>query len=68
MASQQRNKDPRQLPVQLNVNIPWSLREFLIDQAEKEGLSLNKLVKRVILAEFGAAYTRSETKHEGATS
>ena len=51
----QRNKDPRQLPVQLNVNVPWSFREFLIDQAKQEGLSLNKLVTRVLMAEFGTA-------------
>ena len=70
-----RMKDPRQLPVQLNVNVPWSFREFLIDQAEQEGLSLNKLVTRVMMAEFGTAYqrreatyTRHETKDAGATS
>ena len=65
MANQTRSKDPRQLPVQLNVLVPWSLREFLIVQAEKEGLSLNKLVRRCLMAEFGSAYTRSETRHEG---
>ena len=70
-----RQKDPRQLPVQLNVNIPWSLREFLINQAETEGLSLAKLVEKVILAEFGTAYelqetaiVRADTKGAGATS
>ena len=72
---QQRKKEPRQLPVQLNVKIPWSFREFLSDQAEQEGLSLNKLVTQVLMAEFGTAYqrqeatyTRHETKDAGATS
>ena len=62
--SNKRITDPRQLPVQLNVQIPWSFREFLIDQAELEGLSLAKLVTRVLMAEYGTAYRRQEMTYD----
>lgn len=62
--SNKRITDPRGLPVQLNVQIPWSFREFLIEQAELEGLSLAKLVKRVLMAEYGTAWRRMEMTYE----
>ena len=60
-------EDPRQAPAQLNVSISWSFRQFLTHQARTEGISLAQLVKRVLMAEYGTAYTHEETKHYGAT-
>jgi hypothetical protein len=68
-------KDPRQLPVQLNVQIPWSFREFLSAQAERDKTSLNKLCIAALRDKYGAEYdrqeagkTRTATREVGATA
>lgn len=39
-----RQKDPTRVPVQLNVNVPWQLREDLIEIASEKRTSLTALV------------------------
>jgi hypothetical protein len=81
MASNQKQRDPRQLPVQLNVQIPWAFREFLGAQAEREGTSLNKLCVGALRDKYGKDFdlaesriargpqlAREETRLAGATS
>jgi hypothetical protein len=68
-------KDPRQLPVQLNVQVPWAFREFLSGQAERNKTSLNKLCVEALREKYGKDFdlaesriTRHSTRLEGATS
>jgi hypothetical protein len=75
MASNQKQKDPRQLPVQLNVQVPWAFREFLGAQAERDKTSLNKLCVEALRDKYGKDFdiaesriTRHSTRLEGATS
>jgi len=75
MPSTQRVKDPRQLPVQLNVSLPWAFREFLHAQAQKEKISLNKLCVEMFREKYGAEFeaqeagrSRRQTSQAGATS
>jgi hypothetical protein len=58
-----RQKDPRQLPVQLNINVPWAFREFLIEQADMKHMSLNKLCADVLVKEYGAAFGKAEADY-----
>jgi len=55
-----RQKDPRLLPVQLNVKVSWSFREFLIAEAARQGKSLNQLVGDTLMDTYGKAYERDE--------
>ena len=64
MPSTQRVKDPRQLPVQLNVSLPWSFREFLHAQARKEKISLNKLAVDALREKYGAELRRPGSRKE----
>lgn len=75
MPSTQRVKDPRQLPVQLNVSLPWSFREFLHAQAKRDKISLNRLAVDALRDKYGAAYDaqeagrgRRQTSEAGATA
>jgi hypothetical protein len=56
-----REKDPRQLPVQLNITIPWAFKEYLIEVAEKNQMGLAQVVRKALDNEYGPGYTRSET-------
>lgn len=60
----ERGTDPRHISVQLNISVPWSFREFLIQRATKEEISLNQLVLKAIRGEaLGAEYDRAEAKY-----
>jgi hypothetical protein len=70
-----RIKDPRQLPVQLNVSLPWAFREFLSAQAERDKTSLNKLAVQALRDKYGKDFdlaesriTRHSTRLEGSTA
>ena len=64
-----RIKDPRQLPVQLNVTMPWAFREYLRAQAEEQKVSLNKLCVEALQAKYGRGYTSDEAlKVRGSTA
>lgn len=39
-----RRLDAEDVPVQLNVKVPWHYREQLVRMAKEKGLSLNRLV------------------------
>lgn len=41
----QRTKDPTQLPVQINLRIPFYLREALVDIAHSRNMSQSELVR-----------------------
>lgn len=45
MTKPHRVKDPKQLPVQLNVPVPWEYREHLIRVAQDRQISLAQLVR-----------------------
>lgn len=67
----QREKDPTQLPVQMNVKIPWQLREDMTLIARRNNVSLAQLTRDALmeglkrdLAELG----REKTRDAGATS
>lgn len=62
MAKQQRETDPRQLTVQLNLGIPWAFREYLGAQAELQKTSLNKLCIGVLQERFGEGYEQAEAQ------
>jgi len=69
-----RIKDPRQLPVQLNVALPYSFREFLRARADQDKISLNKLCIDALRAKYGREYdadealkVRGDTADAGAT-
>lgn len=48
MAKSRRIKDPTQLPVQLNIRIPFYLREVLIEAAEERRVSQSDIVIEAI--------------------
>lgn len=67
----QREKNPTQLPVQMNIKVPWQLREDIIEIARRRSVSLSKLTRDALvkgmshdLAELG----RERTREAGATS
>jgi predicted HicB family RNase H-like nuclease len=65
-----RQTDPRQLPVQLNVKVPWQLREELTDIATEQHISLNELVNKAIVKGLRpelAELARRATSEAGAT-
>lgn len=62
MARNTKAKDPRQLPVQLNISVPWAFREFLSDKADQERMSLNKMCLETLRDRFGKEYERHETE------
>jgi predicted HicB family RNase H-like nuclease len=39
-----RRLDPQDVPVQLNVKVPWHYREQLVREAKERGVSLNRHV------------------------
>lgn len=39
-----RRLDPEDVPVQLNVKVPWHYREQLVREAKERGVSLNRHV------------------------
>ena len=41
--------DPEDIPVQLNVRIPWHYREQLIAEAAERGVSLNRYVTNALV-------------------
>ena len=49
---QQKQRDPTQLKVQLNVKVTWEFREHLAKLAEESGVSLNHLVSNALQAAF----------------
>jgi predicted HicB family RNase H-like nuclease len=65
-----RQTDPRQLPVQLNVKVPWQLREDLTAIASEQQLSLNELVNKAIVKglrnELSELFVR-QTREAGST-
>lgn len=54
MAYKPRIKDPTQLPVQLNVRIPFYLREALIEAAAQRRVSQSDLVIEAIKKDIAA--------------
>lgn len=66
MASTTRITDPTQLPVQLNVQVPFEFREHLIEVARKRRISLSELV-RSTLQEALTDDTREATRLAGST-
>jgi len=44
----ERQKDPTQVPVQLNISVPWQFREDLIAIAKERNTSLAELVREAI--------------------
>jgi len=64
-----RIKDPRQLPVQLNVSLPYSFREYLRDRADRDKISLNKMCVDALMSKFGKEYEADEAlKVRGSTA
>jgi len=55
-----RQKDPRLLPVQLNVKVPWSFREFLIAEAARQSKSLNQLIGDTLMEAYEKEYLEQE--------
>lgn len=67
----ERQKDPTQLPVQLNVTVPWQLREDLYVIADRKRTSMTKLVKDAIVKGLRSELSElmvEKTRNEGATS
>ena len=58
--------DPRHLPVQLNIRVPWDFREELYRISKKRGVSLNSLVVDVLQREY--LDTKQQTRDAGSTS
>jgi len=70
MAFNERETNPSLIPVQLNVKIPFQLREDMIRTAEVRGISQAELVRLAIevsVAPEVARFTREQTKDAGAT-
>ena len=63
----ERITDPTKLPVQLNVNIPFYMREELHSIASKRGVSMNSLVMDALDAAYFAD-VKAATRDAGATS
>ena len=66
----ERQTDPTQISVQLNISVPWQLREDLIDIADKRGMSLAELVRGAISTGLMSELTeigRKRTTAAGAT-
>jgi predicted HicB family RNase H-like nuclease len=61
-----RQTDPKQIKVQLNVRIPWELREKVIAVAEKRRMSVNTLILQLIERELDVNVHQA-TKNAGAT-
>ena len=68
-------KDPRQLPVQLNVTLPWAFREYLRKQADTQKTSLNRIAVEALEARYLRGFNADEmlnarrsTTEAGATS
>ena len=49
MTKPRRVKDPKLLPVQLNVPVPWEYREHLIRVAQERQISLAQLVREALM-------------------
>ncbi len=64
----ERITDPTQLPVQLNVNVPFHFRETLRGIATKRRVSLNSLVVEALEKEYLATEVHAQTRDAGATS
>jgi predicted HicB family RNase H-like nuclease len=43
---------PEDVPVQLNVKVPWHYREQLIRTAHERGISLNRLVVNALVRSY----------------
>lgn len=44
----ERQTDPTQVSVQLNISVPWQFREDLVEIASQRGTSLAELVREAI--------------------
>lgn len=67
----QREKDPTQLPVQMNIKIPWQLREDMTEIAKRRNVSLAQLARDALfegLSDDLAILGKEKTKAAGATS
>lgn len=70
MAFQRTNTDPTEVPVQMNVRIPFFLREVLIAVAKERDISQNELVKLSIMKELAPELRElavNTTRQAGAT-
>jgi hypothetical protein len=63
----ERIRDPRQLPVQLNVKIPFDFREHLYQISKRQGVSMTSLVVDALRKEY-LPDPKDETRDAGATS
>lgn len=63
--------NPENLPVQLNVKVPFWLREVLIAEARDNDSSQSEIVKEALETRLGSRIledARARTKRAGATS
>lgn len=62
--SSNRITNPRLVSVQLNLSVPWALREFLTAQADSERMSLNAYCVGIIRDRVGEEYDKQEELFE----
>lgn len=65
----ERITDPRDVPVQLNIKVPWRMRERLHALAEEKRISFSQLVRDAIDDAYpeGPDEVRKETAAAGST-
>lgn len=61
MTDNTRQPDP-EIPVTVNLRVPWSLKQFVVAKAHAEHKSQNQLVIDALMTVHGAEYTRVATK------
>jgi len=71
MTGFKRETDPTQLPVQLNIKIPWQIREDMVTIAREKSIPFAKLARDALMSGLKDDLTRlgrEKTKDAGATS
>lgn len=48
MAFKQSSPDPRMVPVQINVTVPWHYREHLREKAKELGISNQEMLRKAL--------------------
>ena len=61
-------QDPEQLPVTVNLRLPWAYHQFLKRKATDRGSSFNALVMDALDRRYASEFVREQTRSEGATS
>lgn len=62
-----KRSDPRQTTVQVNLRIPWILREYLAYKAENERKSQNQLVVDALSLAYDDEFVPWATREMGST-